>query len=463
MATATNIPFPFTGDMAVDSSTNGTFWSLDGTRTVQWSISDGFEGEYWNNPSMVAAYADQALSMFSYYADIKFQYQGYFTDPATAYAYGSDINISLTGNWGYFPSSSIWATGDFPITAWETIYQGQSGDIFLNINSEANFLPSYEPGSAGWFLLLHELGHTVGLKHTHDDGGTGRPALDELGLGEFDKDWFSVMSYADDFNFHNIAFDPATPMALDVIGLQALYGVNRNTNATNTVYNVSDWNLYYTVWDAGGIDTVDASASYQGWVIALPDTQLSAIITEKFGFALPTSDLARPSPTTFAWLEGDIERATGSRYADQIYGNQLKNALKGKGGNDSLDGGIGTDTLEGGSGKDVFVFTSKLGTSKTDRKVNFDTIEDFSVKDDSLWLDNAIFKKLGSGTPTKSKQLNKSFFATDKATDKNDYLLYSKKTGVLSYDADGSGSQAAVEFAQLKKGLAMTYKDVFII
>lgn len=59
--------------------------------------------------------------------------------------------------------------------------------------------------------------------------------------------------------------------------------------------------------------------------------------------------------------------------------------------------------------------------------------------------------------------MNKSFFAIDKATDKNDYLLYSKKTGVLSYDADGSGSKAAVEFAQLKKGLAMTYKDIFIV
>ena len=67
--------------------------------------------------------------------------------------------------------------------------------------------------------------------------------------------------------------------------------------------------------------------------------------------------------------------------------------------------------------------------------MNLDTIGDFSVKDDSLRLDNAVFKKLG-----KVGKLNKSYFTTgDKAKDKNDYIVYDKKTGILSYDADGSG------------------------
>jgi hypothetical protein len=34
---------------------------------------------------------------------------------------------------------------------------------------------------------------------------------------------------------------------------------------------------------------------------------------------------------------------------------------------------------------------------------------------------------------------------------------------VLSYDADGSGAKKAVEIALLKKGLALTYKDFFVI
>ena len=42
-------------------------------------------------------------------------------------------------------------------------------------------------------------------------------------------------------------------------------------------------------------------------------------------------------------------------------------------------------------------------------------------------------------------------------------MLYDKKTGILSYDADGSGRGKAVEFAKLAKNLKMTEKDFFVI
>jgi len=141
-----------------------------------------------------------------------------------------------------------------------------------------------------------------------------------------------------------------------------------------------------------------------------------------------------------------------------------KNVLTGGIGADKLNGGLGNDVLTGGLGSDVFVFNSKLGTAKTDRKVNFDTIKDFNVKDDVIWLDNAIFKKLGKGSEAAPGKLNKKFFTIgDKAKDGNDYLIYNKKTGVLSYDADGNGAGEAIEFAQLKKGLALTEKNFFIV
>jgi Ca2+-binding RTX toxin-like protein len=112
----------------------------------------------------------------------------------------------------------------------------------------------------------------------------------------------------------------------------------------------------------------------------------------------------------------------------------------------------------GGLGQDAFVFNAKLGTAKTDRKVNFDTITDFSVAEDTIWLDNAVFKKLGR------KMSKSSFEIGSKAGDKNDYIIYNKKTGYLSYDADGSGSKyKAVEFAKLGKNLKMTYADFYVI
>ncbi|WP_201831618.1 tandem-95 repeat protein [Microvirga zambiensis] len=158
------------------------------------------------------------------------------------------------------------------------------------------------------------------------------------------------------------------------------------------------------------------------------------------------------------------ETVTGTAGKDVLVGGTGKDVFNGGLGDDKLSGGLGNDVLTGGKGKDVFVFDSKLGTSSTDRKVNFDSIKDFSVKDDSLYLDNAIFKKLGAGTATSPKQLKSSFFTIgDKAKDKNDYIVYNNKTGVLSYDADGSGNGKAVEFAQLTKNLKMTYKDFFVI
>jgi Ca2+-binding RTX toxin-like protein len=164
---------------------------------------------------------------------------------------------------------------------------------------------------------------------------------------------------------------------------------------------------------------------------------------------------------------------TGNGLDNFISGNDGNDVLSGEGGRDVLDGGAGYDRLSGGAGNDVltggvgrdsFLFNIKIGTWKTDRKVNFDTITDFSVKDDSLWLDNAIFRKLGPGTSSKPKALNKEFFTIGSSSrEKDDYRVYNKKTGVLSYDADGSGQGKAVDIAKLSKNLKLTTQDFFVI
>jgi Ca2+-binding RTX toxin-like protein len=166
------------------------------------------------------------------------------------------------------------------------------------------------------------------------------------------------------------------------------------------------------------------------------------------------------------WLYGDSgnDKVYGGSGFDRIYGSSGHDTVDGGSGNDLIDGGSGNDILYGRAGSDTFMFKSRLGSPSTDRKVSFDTIKDFNVTFDSLWLDNAVFRKLGSGTSSDPKQLNKEFFVTGtKAREKDDYLIYNKKTGVLSYDADGSGSKEAVEFAQLSKNLKLTYKDFFVI
>jgi parallel beta-helix repeat protein len=149
---------------------------------------------------------------------------------------------------------------------------------------------------------------------------------------------------------------------------------------------------------------------------------------------------------------------------DWVYGDSGNDRVYGGTGDDVVNGGAGNDRLYGGAGSDAFVFNTRLGTASTDRQVNFDTVVDFNVKYDSFLLDNAIFRKLGSGTLANPTELNAEYFVTgSKAREQDDYLIYNKKTGVLSYDADGSGSKQAVEFAQLSKNLALTHKDFFVI
>lgn len=161
----------------------------------------------------------------------------------------------------------------------------------------------------------------------------------------------------------------------------------------------------------------------------------------------------------------DVSKASLRKAAATAFkGDASDNTLRGKATDDTLNGGPGNDILYGGPGKDVFVFNAKLGTSATNRAFNFDTIKDFRFANDAIWLDNRIFQKLGQATSSKPIQLQEEFFVLgSRAKDKDDYVLYDKTSGVLSYDPDGSGAKAPVEFARLKPGTALTHQDLFVV
>ena len=353
MTAPSTIPLPLTGDSLIDAATHGYYWQLDNSRTIRWSVSGGLHGESWSNPTAVALQMDVIFNTISYYANINFVYTGSYNSPYLAATY-SDIAIAPSGSTLLFPSSSMWGRAFFPDSAYNAVYTGAPGDVFLNVNSTANYLPSYAPGSAGYFLFLHEIGHALGLKHPHDDGGTGRPTLGQIGLAEMDNDWFTIMSYGDDYNYNIVSWDPATPMLMDVLGLQYLYGKNMQTNAGDSWHTLSVNGIYETRWVASGNDTIDVSGSSEGWVVILPDTAVSTVVDTKAGLAMPVSDASNVSPTTFSWLAGDIENVYGSNYADVISGTSQDNVFAPNGGNDSVFGGDGNDTFAELSGIDAF-------------------------------------------------------------------------------------------------------------
>ncbi|HVQ08003.1 MAG TPA: hypothetical protein VMS43_06170 [Allosphingosinicella sp.] len=133
---------------------------------------------------------------------------------------------------------------------------------------------------------------------------------------------------------------------------------------------------------------------------------------------------------------------TGSSTAQTVVGNAGVNVLDGKGGNDLLAGLGGADT---------FAFTTALGAG------NVDTLFDFSVTDDTIALDDAIFTAIGVALDAGE------FVIGSGAADANDRIIYNSATGALFYDADGNGGGAAVQFATLTTGLALTSGDFVMI
>lgn len=348
-------PSPLTGDPVIDAMTTGYRWTLGADRTIDWSISGGFIGEFWASPEAVRGQLQAALSTIEAFADVRFNYVGHFSTPSAAAAAGSEINVAPSTEARFFSSNNVWAIGHFPTTQSDSDagYAGAAGDIFLNLNSAAGALSSYEPGSAGFFLLLHEIGHALGLKHPHDDGGTGRPTLADAGFEGLDTDWATMMAYRDDYGFDLRLYDPATPMVLDVLALRALYGPNMTTFAGDDTHVLRAFGRYETVWDAGGQDEVSAAGSIRGWFIYLPDDSMSSSDPVRIGFASPLDELDLDSPESLIWLMGDLENALGSDNDDEIYGSVQRNVLRGGGGHDYMDGWDGDDTLDGGAGDDI--------------------------------------------------------------------------------------------------------------
>jgi Ca2+-binding RTX toxin-like protein len=140
--------------------------------------------------------------------------------------------------------------------------------------------------------------------------------------------------------------------------------------------------------------------------------------------------------------------------AINLTGNELANAIYGNAGANLLDGKGGPDTLTGMGGADTFRFSTAIGAGTG----NVDYISDFTVVDDTIQLDDAVFAGLALGTLAAG-----AFNTGSAATQADDRIIYDAATGSLLFDADGLGGAAGVQFVTLSTGLALTAADFVVI
>jgi Ca2+-binding RTX toxin-like protein len=138
--------------------------------------------------------------------------------------------------------------------------------------------------------------------------------------------------------------------------------------------------------------------------------------------------------------------------AINLFGNEFANSITGNAGSNIINGKAGADTLRGLGGNDFFIFDTALGAG------NIDTLADFNVAADTVRLENSIFTGLANGVLAAS-----AFHIGAAAADALDRIIYNSTTGALSFDADGIGGAAAVQFADLSANLAMTNGDFFVV
>ena len=194
-----------------------------------------------------------------------------------------------------------------------------------------------------------------------------------------------------------------------------------------------------------GIDTLEGGTGGDTYIIDGDDTVIEA--------SLGGQDEVRSTGThtLSAFVEDLTLQGLGLING---FGNNLNNVIVGNFGANRLNGLAGADTLTGNNGADTFVFSTAFTAADAD------TITDFSVVADVIWLDDAVFSGLATGALTSAAfRAN----ATGQAADATDRILYDTATGRVYFDIDGNGSTNRVQFATLTAGLALTASDFEVV
>ena len=351
--------------------------------------------------------------------------------------------------------------------------------------------------------FIHEIGHSLGLGHGGNYNGSATYGVDNHYANDT---WqYTIMSYMDQQNTGESDRYIMTPQMADINAIVSLYGAG-TARAGDTVYGfnasgqetataaIYNFNSYtsapaFTIYDAGGTDTLDCSGYSADQTINLVGgswsdigglfhnigiyttsvienavggsgndriTGNSARNTLTGGIGNDTLNGAGGNDTTQGGDGNDLihggygrDNLAGGNNNDRLYGDNGDDRLYGGAGGDRVVGGDGNDTLAGNGGNDKFYFATALNETS-----NVDTITDFANiagNNDSIRLNHAIFSAFSGGHTLTNAEFISGAGVTA-ATTADQHIIYDTTTGWLYYDQDGSGNaHTAIHFATVNQ------------
>ncbi|MDZ7858763.1 LamG-like jellyroll fold domain-containing protein [Sphaerotilus sp.] len=198
--------------------------------------------------------------------------------------------------------------------------------------------PTMNAGTYALNLLLHELGHGLGLAHPGNYNGNSAVYANADHFN--DSSQYTNMSYWSE-TYTGASFSQLATLGLhDILAMQMEYGINWTTRATDTVYGFNstagsnsynfgfDSTMGFSIWDGGGIDTLDFSGFSGNTVLDLRQGSFSSTGLETYNVSVAYGAV--------------IENGVGGNGNDKMRGNDVGNLLTGGFGDDILYGGAET-------------------------------------------------------------------------------------------------------------------------